>query len=155
MTHNNPAGVEWSQGPDFENGLTLESDRRTEEDRRAKRDNAGKLRFSLIPALATEEVARVFTEGADRYGDENWRKPGFTYKSVADSMLRHINAFLRGEDRDPQTGFLHTAHIVANAMFLTEMGLTGSNGNPEVDDRIKHIEGNGTNGDDKSKKEDH
>jgi hypothetical protein len=37
---------------------------------------------------------------------------------VFESMQRHLIAFLRGEDIDPESGLPHTGHILCNAMFI-------------------------------------
>lgn len=97
--------------------------------------DAGKPQTDLIDADAALELARVLTFGAKKYAAENWRK-GITFKRVIAACLRHTWAILRGEDRDPETGLLHAAHLQCEAMFLTSYML-----NPEryrsFDDRWK------------------
>lgn len=83
------------------------------------RYNSDKTRHDLVPAFAQEQYARVLTKGAEKYEDRNWEK-GMAWSTVLASMKRHILAFERGEDYDPETGVLHTAHIMCNAGFLTE-----------------------------------
>lgn len=83
------------------------------------RHNAGKTRYDLVPAFAQEEYARVLTKGAEKYAERNWEL-GMRWSKVTQSLERHLAAFKRGEDRDPETGLLHTAHIQCNAAFLTE-----------------------------------
>lgn len=100
----------------------------------AKRYNEGKPRYDLIPALAQEELAKVLTVGAEKYGIDNWRK-GMSWNKVLASLERHLYAFKRGEDRDLETGILHSAHIQANAAFLTEYFYTF----PDLDDRFMYI----------------
>ena len=89
------------------------------EPKKATRHDTGKLRFDLIPAYATEQVARVFTNGAVKYGDRNWEK-GMNWSRVIASLKRHLNSFEQGEDIDLESGLLHTAHIATNALFLVE-----------------------------------
>lgn len=88
-------------------------------DGKALRHNSGKTRHDLVPAYAQEQYARVLTKGAEKYTDRNWEK-GMKWSKVLASMKRHILAYERGEDRDPETGELHVAHIMCNAAFLTE-----------------------------------
>lgn len=83
------------------------------------RFNNGKTRHDLVPAFAQEQYARVLTAGANKYADRNWER-GMKWSIVLASMKRHILAFERGEDFDPETGQLHTAHIMCNAAFITE-----------------------------------
>ena len=86
---------------------------------KGKRFNDGKTRHDLVPAFATEQMARVFTEGAKKYAERNWER-GMKWTKVLASMKRHINAFERGEDFDQETGLLHMAHAMTNAAFLIE-----------------------------------
>lgn len=83
------------------------------------RFNDGKNRHDLIPAFAQEQYAKVMTLGAKKYADRNWEK-GMPWTTVMASLERHLQAFKRGEDFDPETGLLHTAHIICNAAYLTE-----------------------------------
>lgn len=100
----------------------------------AKRYDGGKPRYDLIPALAQEELAKVLTVGVEKYGVDNWRK-GMKWSKVLASLERHLYAIKRGEDRDPETGLLHSAHIQSNAAFLTEYFFTF----PELDDRYSTL----------------
>lgn len=107
------------------------------------RFNHGKPRMALIPPFAEKQIARVLTKGAAKYtvkkedgtvvkGDHNWKK-GLPWTEVGDSMKRHFNAWLSGEDFDPETGELHMAHVAVNAIFLTEY----QHIRPEFDDRYR------------------
>jgi 5'(3')-deoxyribonucleotidase len=95
------------------------------------RFNTGKTRYDLIPAFAQEQYARVLSKGAEKYADRNWEK-GMPWSKVAASLERHLYAFKRGEDYDPETGLLHMAHVMCNAAFLTEYYKIF----PKGDDRI-------------------
>lgn len=77
----------------------------------------GKIRFELLPADVLEEVAKVFTFGATKYGARNWEK-GFNYTRIIGSLLRHVFAWTRGEDKDQESGLSHLAHAICCAMFL-------------------------------------
>jgi hypothetical protein len=81
--------------------------------------NEGKTRHDLIPAFAQEQYAQVLTKGSKKYAERNWES-GMEWSKVLASMKRHILAFEKGEDFDPETGLHHTAHIMCNAAFLTE-----------------------------------
>lgn len=85
----------------------------------AQRFNSGKLRYDLVPVHAQEEYVSVLTAGAAKYGDSNWRL-GLDWMSVMASLERHLMAWKKGEDLDPETGLPHTAHIMCNAAFLAE-----------------------------------
>lgn len=87
--------------------------------------NVGKVRMELLPPDAVEEVARVFTAGAEKYEANNWRK-GISWAFTLGSVLRHVFALLRCEDRDPETGLLHAAHGAAQLMFLAQFQIEGT-----------------------------
>lgn len=84
-----------------------------------KRQDDGKPRMALLSPIAMEEIAKVLTFGAEKYGDNNWRG-GFKWTRVANCLLRHIFAWLRGEDKDKESGLSHLAHAGCNIMFLLE-----------------------------------
>jgi hypothetical protein len=83
------------------------------------RFNEGKVRHDLIPAFAQEQLARVLTKGAIKYGAHNWQK-GMNWSTVVASLKRHLAAIESGEDRDKETGELHIGHLLCNAVFLAE-----------------------------------
>jgi hypothetical protein len=52
-------------------------------------------------------------------GQRNW-EPGMAWSRCYASALRHLFAWWRGEDKDPQTGLSHLAHCACNILFLLE-----------------------------------
>jgi hypothetical protein len=94
-----------------------------------------KPRLDLLPTEALEEIAKVLTFGAKKYNDNNWRA-GFKWTRVLGALLRHLFAWSRGEDLDPETGLSHMAHAGCNVLFLLTFVLTESG----VDDRWKEPE---------------
>lgn len=83
----------------------------------ATRHNQNKIPLSLLPLDCLEEVARVLDYGSKKYSRDNWRK-GQTLDQILDSLLRHVAAIQRGEERDEESGELHSAHVVTNSLFL-------------------------------------
>lgn len=81
--------------------------------------DTGKHPWHLISVQAIDEMLLVLEFGSRKYAAHNWRK-GFEWTRLVSAASRHLFAFLRGEDRDPETGLLHTAHLMCCAMFLTE-----------------------------------
>lgn len=91
-----------------------------------KHDN-GKPRMALIPVRAKQEVAKVFTAGAEKYAAGNWHNgEGFDYDRPISAAERHIDDFLLGQRWDNGEGGTKT-HILANAicelMFVLEFEL--------------------------------
>ena len=96
--------------------------------------DAGKLRFDLIPPEWESALAAVLTKGAEKYADRNWEK-GLSWSRRYASARRHLNAFWRGEDNDPETGLPHLAQAAWNCLAL----LTFMKTHPDFDDRIKEV----------------
>jgi hypothetical protein len=86
---------------------------------KGSRFNGGKPMLGLETPYAREVLGRVLTMGAGKYGTRNWQK-GMEWSTVLDSLERHLNAFKAGEDYDVESGELHMAHVMCNAMFLVE-----------------------------------
>lgn len=85
----------------------------------AAKFDAGKPPLSLISRTALEEEAKVMAFGAEKYGRDNWRK-GMDFSRLADAALRHVYAFVDGEDKDKETGLSHLAHARCCLAFLLE-----------------------------------
>lgn len=63
----------------------------------AQRDTQdNKLRYDLIPVSFLRELAEVFTEGANHYGDRNWQK-GIPATRYYASCMRHLTAYIEGD----------------------------------------------------------
>ena len=90
----------------------------------------GKLRFDLVPSKPLEELVRVYTIGANKYGDRNWEK-GIAWGRIFAAMLRHAWAYWRGEKLDPVDGQHHMASVAWCALAFIEYETT----HPELDDR--------------------
>lgn len=86
---------------------------------KALRFDGEKNRLDLVSPNATNELAKILTFGSQKYAAWNWAK-GMKWSRVIGSLKRHLNAIERGEDFDPESGLLHSAHVMCNAMFLTE-----------------------------------
>lgn len=74
-------------------------------------------RYGLIPVPALAEVARVYSFGAEKYDDNNWRK-GYAWSLSYDALQRHVNAFWSGEEFDPESGLHHLAHAAFHLFTL-------------------------------------
>ena len=81
-----------------------------------KDDNA-KTRYDLLPPELLEETAKVLTFGAQKYSAHNWAQ-GASWSRYFSAMMRHMWAWWRGEDNDPETGFSHLAHAACCLSFL-------------------------------------
>lgn len=83
------------------------------------KNDSGKPTFELIPFELLADVNKVLEHGRRTYGANNWRKPeGFKMSRCFNALLRHMFAWWRGEDLDPQTHICHLAHAMCNLLFL-------------------------------------
>lgn len=81
------------------------------------KNDAEKIRLDLLPTESLEEIAKVLTFGAKKYTDYNWTK-GLKWSRLLGATLRHLFAFMRGEDKDPESGISHLAHAGCCILFL-------------------------------------
>lgn len=102
---------------------------------KGSRYNKNKPKWSLVSWSALEPMVKVLEFGAEKYAPWNWTK-GLKYTEICESMLRHVYAFLDGENDDKESKLSHVGHILCNAMFLSYMYLF----KPEMDDRKKIID---------------
>jgi hypothetical protein len=86
----------------------------------ALRFNEGKLQWSLVDFKSFEDMVRVLMFGAQKYDSHNWKK-GLKTTEICESLLRHLYAYMDGEEIDPESGLPHIGHIQCNAMFLAHM----------------------------------
>lgn len=81
---------------------------------------AHKRRLHLLPPGVRDAVVRVLEHGADKYGPFNYRKGGVKATIYYDATNRHLDAWLKGEDVDPDSGELHVAHAIASLVVLLD-----------------------------------
>lgn len=89
-----------------------------------------KPRLDLLPYEALEQVAKVLTFGASKYGKANWSN-GIEHSRLLAAAMRHLGKYSEGENVDPESGLPHIAHATCNLVFLLWM----SKNRPDLDDR--------------------
>ena len=95
--------------------------------------NQGKPKWSLVPQSALIPMVQVLEYGAVKYSPFNWQK-GLSINEICESLKRHLDAFMEGEDNDPESTLSHIGHIQCNALFLSWM----MKNRPDLDDRYKN-----------------
>lgn len=98
--------------------------------------DGGKNRLDLIPPFPIWLVGLIWSMGAIKYDDNNWRK-GIPYSRIIGSAWRHFLKWLLGEENDKESGLPHLAHVIWNMMVLLEFTFT----HPEMDDRLQYPKG--------------
>ena len=95
----------------------------------AQRDNAeGKLRMSLVPHTALNAVMKRYLQGAEAYGENNWRK-GMKHSVLYDSAMRHLMQDFQGDNSED-----HLGAALWNIMCMIENRET----RPKMDDRNEY-----------------
>jgi hypothetical protein len=74
------------------------------------------VRFDLIDPKAMFEMAKVLHEGAEKYGENNWRQ--IDVNDHLNHALMHINAYLAGDTSDD-----HLSHLLCRATFALGVAL--------------------------------
>lgn len=81
-----------------------------------KKWDTGKLRYDLLDYKSIDELARVLTYGANKYGDNNWQ--GVEEHRYQAALGRHFSEYMQGRKYDDESGIHHLSHVMANVMFL-------------------------------------
>jgi hypothetical protein len=95
-----------------------------------RKDDQGKARYDLLPPEALDDLVQVYTQGAVKYAARNWEK-GIKWGRIFGAIMRHLWAFWRGEDHDPESGLPHPAHAAWGCLALLQFMRTHRN----LDDR--------------------
>lgn len=100
----------------------------------AVKETKGKMRYSLLPPEAIEMACRGFEAGlAGGHHEENDWRNGLEWSKWLDAMMRHVEAFRRGEDIDHSDGKHHWEGVLATAMIIAAHIKSGLG----KDDRVK------------------
>ena len=83
----------------------------------AVKHDGGKAGYHLLPSDALEEIVAVLDYGANKYGERNWEK-GMQWSRPFSACMRHLWAWWRGEEKDPESGLSHLAHAGCSILFL-------------------------------------
>lgn len=81
---------------------------------------SSKLPLHLFPPTARAYGAIAFSEGALKYGRNNFREAGVKASIYYDALGRHMDAWFEGQDCDPVTKVPHLANAIACVAILIE-----------------------------------
>lgn len=82
----------------------------------------GKTLWHLLPIEGAEDMLKVMEYGAKKYGDYNWYL-GMDWHRLFNAGIRHLTAWWRGEEKDPESGLPHLAHASCCVLMLSSLVL--------------------------------
>ena len=77
-----------------------------------------KLRWELLPLEDLEDIVRVYTAGAKKYGPNTWQNLPDGYNRYKAALLRHLVEYDKGNKIDEETGCRHLAAVAWNAIAM-------------------------------------
>ena len=77
-----------------------------------------KLMWELLPLQDIEDVVKVYTAGAKKYGPDQWQNLPDGYKRYKAALFRHLVEYEKGNWLDPETGCIHLAQVAWNAIAM-------------------------------------
>lgn len=87
-----------------------------------------KLMWELLPLQDIEDVVKVYTEGAKKYGPNNWQNLDNGYQRYKAALFRHLVEYEKGNEFDEETGCRHLAQVVWNAIALLHISKENKDG---------------------------
>ena len=100
---------------------------------KAKTYDDGKPPLAYLPWAGIDEVAQVQAYGHKKYKDFNNYRKGMEIGRNLSCAIRHIRAFMEGEDLDKESGRNHLAHACCRLLFTLQNIHDGT----ATDDRFK------------------
>ena len=94
----------------------MEQENKTEARKNDRLDD--KLRWELLPLEDVEDIVRVYTAGAKKYGPDQWQNLHDGIKRYKAALLRHLVEFDKGNEIDEETGCRHLAQVAWNAIAM-------------------------------------
>jgi hypothetical protein len=82
-----------------------------------KKYDGGKIRWDLVPWREMTDVAKVLTDGAMKYEDNNWKSVRPTSRYIR-AAISHIMKWVTGSKADEDSGLHPLAHAICCLLFL-------------------------------------
>ena len=80
-----------------------------------------KLRWDLLPIGDIEDIVKLYTAGAVKYGDNSWQELPDGYNRYKAAMFRHLVEYEKGNEFDNETGGRHLAAVAWNAIAMLHL----------------------------------
>lgn len=86
-----------------------------------------KIKLQLVPPAATIAIANGLAEGAEKYSPWNWREIPVELMTYYGAVMRHLAAWVEGEDLDPDSvrGKTHLEGAIASLAILIDASTSG------------------------------
>jgi hypothetical protein len=92
-----------------------------------KKYDKEKLRWSLLPLEALQDVVNVLEFGAKKYAPDNWKYVDNAQARYWDAAMRHMIAYKIDNQTDSETGLSHLAHAICCLLFLSQFDIEDNN----------------------------
>ncbi len=113
----------WAEPPDI--AARIDTDRYPDDNPKT-RFGLAKPPIALIPGPALVVTAEAFGDGARKYGPANWREKPVTTSTYTSAALRHLLAWIDGEENAPDSGVHHLGHAIGCLAILIDAQAQGS-----------------------------
>lgn len=75
--------------------------------------------LELVPPEAILAIGRVMTYGAQKYERHGWKQ--VEAERYVGALMRHLMAYLSGEEFDGESGLRHIEQVLCNAAFIVAL----------------------------------
>lgn len=99
---------------------TKDMEQKTETKNTSKKNDRidDKPMWELLPLQDIEDVVKVYTAGAKKYGPDQWQNLPDGYKRYKAALFRHLVEYEKGNWLDEETGCIHLAQVAWNAIAM-------------------------------------
>lgn len=79
-----------------------------------------KRQWHLLPMKQLEDVLATFEQSLEtgKYTPFGWKTVPNLKQDKTNAAMRHLVAYMNGEQSDPESGLSHMAHVAANALMV-------------------------------------
>jgi hypothetical protein len=81
--------------------------------------------MSVVPPAALLHLMAAMRNGAGKYGPFNWRGQAVSSTVYYDAAMRHLMAWLDGEDVAVDSGVHHLGHVMACCAIILDAAAVG------------------------------
>lgn len=82
--------------------------------------------IGLIPGVALVHMADGFRDGCEKYGPANWRDKAVPTSIYTSACMRHLLAWIDGEETAPDSGVHHLGHAMSCLAIILDAQAQGT-----------------------------